>query len=239
MTQLFLDTADPGEVKRWLSRGTIDGVTTNPTIMRRLGVRDVRATVEALLQVAEGLPVSVALASDDETEIDRQARELVKWGDNLVVKVPIINSSGQSMLRVIHELANSGIRVNATACLSFGQAMLAAKAGAAYVSLLAGRVEDYGADSSPCIRSLAAWLTSSGLGAQLIVASIRVPYDVQTAVLAGAHIVTVPPAILEKFAHTEGSRVAAKQFLDDGLLLMRDEIASAPAEVSAVAGNRR
>jgi transaldolase len=219
MTQIFLDTADLDEVRRWMARGVIDGVTTNATLLRRQAVRDLRAAVLAVAELVEGRPVSVPVIADDEAEAERQGTVLAGWAANVVVKVPVVNSAGEPMLCAIHALSRSGVRVNATACLAFGQAVLAAKAGATYVSLLAGRIGDAGGDGIGDVGRLAQWLDRARCGTRLIVGSVRQPGDVQAAVLAGAHVVTVPPPVLGKLARNEGARVTAAQFLEDGLAL--------------------
>lgn len=117
-------------------------------------------------------------------------------------------------------LAAEGIRVNATACLSFGQALLAPKAGATYVSIFAGRVSDEGNDPWPVVRNVAQWLARWEHATKIIAGSIREAINVQDAALAGAHVVTVPPKFLQQFADHKYSRFTVQQFLDDGRAAM-------------------
>lgn len=161
-------------------------------------------------------PLSVEVVSDDPVEMVAQAREISTWADNIVVKIPIITTQGEPCLSVIRRLTDAGVRVNATACLSFGQAMLAAKAGATYVSLFAGRISDEGGDSARVIRDTAGWLRQWGFSAKIIVGSIREAVNIQDAALAGAHVITVPPKFLRQLVDHKYSRFTVSQFLADG-----------------------
>jgi transaldolase len=144
-----------------------------------------------------------------------QAREFAAWGRNIVVKIPIVNQSGESCLGVMHRLSQEGIVINATAILSFNQAILAAKAGAAYVSIFAGRVADEGNDPAVIIRNVRSWLDQWALSARIIVGSIRTVIDIQNAALAGAHIITIPPQFLPKMVDHRYSRETVRQFVQD------------------------
>ena len=145
--EVFADTADIAEITKWLRRGVLDGVTTNPSIMLKDGVRDMEKAAREIAEVLEGRPVSVEVTSNDPDEMLGQAQAYATWAPNIVVKIPIINEDGAPCLEVIRALAADGIKVNATAMLSFNQVMLAAKAGAAYLSIFAGRVADEGHDA--------------------------------------------------------------------------------------------
>ena len=140
--EIFADTADIAEITKWLRRGVLDGVTTNPSIMLKDGVRDMEKAAREIAEVLEGRPVSVEVTSNDPDEMLGQAQAYATWAPNIVVKIPIINEDGAPCLEVIRVLAADGIKVNATAMLSFNQVMLAAKAGATYLSIFAGRVAD-------------------------------------------------------------------------------------------------
>ncbi len=215
--EIFLDTANMGEIERWVhDYSVVDGVTTNPSIMLAEGALDVKTHTKRIASVLGDRPLSVEVVSDDRDEMLAQAREMATWAANIVVKIPIVTTSGEPCLGTIHRLVEDGIRVNATACLSFGQAMLAAKAGASYVSLFGGRIGDEGGDAAGLVRSLAQWLARWQSPTRLIVGSIREAFSVQEAALAGAHVVTVPPRFLRQLVDHKYSRFTVQQFLDDG-----------------------
>jgi transaldolase len=145
-----------------------------------------------------------------------QARDLASLAPNIVVKIPIETTQGTPCLEVIHRLSQDRIQVNATACLSFGQAMLAAKAGATYVSLFGGRISDEGNDPKRVIERTAEWLSRWNYPAKIIVGSVREAINVQDAAESGAHVVTVPPKFLRQLADHHYSRATVQQFLRDG-----------------------
>jgi transaldolase len=144
-----------------------------------------------------------------------QARTFATWGRNIVVKIPIVNEAGESSLGVINELTSGGIRINATAILSFNQAVLATKAGATYVSIFAGRIADEGNDPTETIRNVRRWLDQWDYTAKIIVGSVRTVMDIQNAALAGAHIITVPPPFFPKMVDHKYTRDTVRQFNRD------------------------
>jgi transaldolase len=145
----------------------------------------------------------------------KQARVFARWAPNIVVKIPVVNEYGESCLGVIHALNQEGISINTTAILSFNQAILAAKAGATYVSIFAGRVADEGNDPGTVIRQVRQWLDEWDYAAKVLVGSIRAVMDVQNAAIAGAHIVTIPPQFLPKMVDHKYSRDTVRQFNQD------------------------
>lgn len=213
--EIFLDTANLNEIQRWLDYGVIDGVTTNPTIMMRGGITDIMGHTREIARIIDPLPLSAEVTTNDFEEMIVEARQLAAIAPNIVVKIPVINETGGPALGVIHTLAIEGIRVNATAIMSFGQAMLAAKAGATYVSIFAGRIADEGGDSSAVIGRTAEWLDRWELDARIIVGSVRETMNVQDAAESGAHIITVPPALLEKLMDHRYSRDTVRGFNED------------------------
>lgn len=213
--QIFVDSADEKLVEQWLDQGVVDGVTTNPSIMFKDGVMDIEAGARKLAALLRELPLSVEVTSNDRETMLEQARTLATWARNIVVKVPIVNEFGESCLGVMHRLAQEGIAVNATAILSFNQAVLAAKAGATYVSIFAGRIADEGNDPAVVIRNVRRWLDDWGLSVRIIVGSIRAVMDVQNAALAGAHIITIPPQFLPKMVDHRYTRETVRQFVQD------------------------
>jgi len=234
--QIFLDSADPSLIEYWLGEGVVDGVTTNPSIMLKDGVADLREGALRLAALLGDRPLSVEVTSSVRSVMLAQAREFAAWARNIVVKIPVATEQGESCLGVIHRLSEEGIAINATAILSFNQALLAAKAGATYVSIFAGRVADEGNDPAVVIRHVRNWLDDWKLSARIIVGSIRAALDVQNAALAGAHIVTIPPQFLPKMADHKYSRETVRQFLDDAQKAI-EQLAKAPVH-AAVAESR-
>jgi transaldolase len=213
--QLFLDSADDTLVRYWLAQGVLDGITTNPTVLRRDGVTD---TVGAVTKLADLMPdgvVHVEVTEVSGTELINEAITLSRLAANIVVKVPSLTPDGEPLLREIAELSAAGVAVNCTACLSFGQAALASKAGARYVSVLVGRIDDEGGDGAEVVADVRAWLDRWDSPAEIVAASLRGPADVQRSMRSGAHCVTVPPAVLAKFADHQYARRTVRQFLED------------------------
>jgi len=213
--EIFLDSSNMAEIKKWLEQGVVDGVTSNPSIMLKDGVKDLESGVRQICSLLGDCPVSVEVTTNEHGEMIRQAKVFASWAPNIVVKIPIINEYGESSLGVICTLVNNHIAVNSTAILSFNQAMLAAKAGATYVSIFAGRVADEGNDPQLVIRNVRSWLDMWGYTAKIIVGSIRTVMDVQGAALAGAHVVTIPPQFLCKMVDHKYTRETVRQFNED------------------------
>jgi transaldolase len=214
--ELFLDSADEREIMRWAATGVIDGVTTNPTILLRQRWPDLRRGVDRLARLIAPRPLSVEVYATQPDEMIEQGNRFAAWAENVVVKVPAIGADGTSYLNVVHDLETHGVRVNCTACLSFCQGVLAAKAGATYVSLLTGRIDDEGGDGPHTIGQLGAWLSAWRMPTRVIVASVRSPRDFQACAQAGAHVITAPPTVLAKLIDHRYSRATAAQFTTDG-----------------------
>ena len=214
--EIFADTADVREIQKWLDFGVLDGATTNPSIMLAGGEYQLQAGAVKIAKLLGEKPLSVEVVTDEREDMYLQAIEMAGWAKNIVVKIPIITTLGEPCLGVISKLTSAGVKVNATACLSFNQAMLAAKAGATYVSLFAGRISDEGASAYEVIRNTAAWLKVWNMPTKIIVGSIRETVNVQDAALAGAHVVTVPPKFLLQMIDHKYSRFTVAQFLADG-----------------------
>src|SRR6266699_801842 len=213
--QLFVDFADQKQIERWLQQGVVDGVTTNPSIMFKDGVTDIEQGARKLAALLGDRPLSVEVTSNDYETMLEQARKFATWARNIVVKIPIVNEFGESCLGVMHRLSQEGIAINATAILSFNQAILAAKAGATYVSIFAGRVADEGNDPAVVIRNVRNWLDEWKSPARIIVGSIRTVMDIQNAALAGAHIITIPPQFLPKMVDHRYTRETVRQFVQN------------------------
>jgi transaldolase len=229
--EIFLDTANLEQIDYWRGQGLVDGVTTNPTILLKEGGPDLEGRIRAIAELVDPLPVSVEVYSNDHVEMLRQARQFAAWAANVVVKIPVINEAGESSLDVVKSLVDDGIRVNVTACLSFGQVVGGAKAGATYISLFAGRIADEGRDAPQLIRDAVAWLKLWTYPSKLIIGSIRGAIDVQQAALAGAHVITIPPQFLARFLDHHYSRATVQQFNDDARTTLDrlDELTLPPA----------
>jgi transaldolase len=213
--QIFIDSADASQIETWLGQGVIDGATTNPSIMFKDGVTDLQAGAQRISKLLGDRPLSVEVTSNDPETMLEQGRLFATWARNIVIKIPIVNEFGESCLGVIHRLSQEGIAVNATAILSFNQAILGAKAGATYVSIFAGRVADEGNDPAVTIKNVRRWLDDWSLSARIIVGSVRTLMDIQSAALAGTHIVTIPPQFLPKMVDHRYTRETVRQFMQD------------------------
>jgi transaldolase len=213
--KFFIDTANMNEITKWMDMGVIDGVTTNPSIMLKDGIYDVDAGGKKIAKLVSPMPVSLEVTTDDLPKMLVQARKLAKIASNVVVKIPQITRTGVPCYGVIRQLEKEGIKVNATVAMSFGQVMLAAKAGATYISIFAGRVGDEGGDPAELISNATSWLEHWDYTSEIIVGSIRSVADVWSAALAGAHIITVPPQFLNLLADHKNSRATVEQFLND------------------------
>ncbi len=212
---IFIDSANVVDIRKWLEMGVIDGVTTNPSIMLKDKVFDVKEGARRIAEVIDPLPLSVEVTTNDLGEMMRQAQDFATWAANIVVKVPQITPDGEPCYGVISALQKKGIRVNATAALSFPQVMLAAKTGATYISIFLGRVTDEGGNAAELIRTSVDWLERNRYSSRLCIGSIRSVGDVVTAAVAGAHIITIPPQFLDKMADHKYTRETVRQFIDD------------------------
>jgi transaldolase len=230
--RVFVDSADQKQIAYWLEEGVVDGVTTNPSIMFKDGATDLEDCARHLASMLGEKPLSVEVTSNDRKVMVEQARTFATWARNIVVKIPIVNEHGESCLGVMHRLSQEGIGVNATAILSFNQAMLAAKAGATYVSIFAGRVADEGNDPAVTIRNTRRWLDDWQISSHIIVCSIRTVMDIQSAALAGAHIITIPPQFLPKMVDHRYTRETVRQFVQDAEKTL-DQIKKGKATVAA------
>jgi len=227
--QIFIDSADIEQIKKWNDYGVIDGVTTNPSIMLKDRVYDVTRGAMSIAFLVNPRPVSVEVTTNNIEDMVNQARMMSSWAPNIIIKIPVINEYGEPTLGVINQLEENGIRVNATAALSMGQVMLAAKAGASYVSIFAGRVADEGGDAPLLIRQAIDWVTNWHYKARIIVGSIRAVMDIQQAAIAGAHVITVPPQFLAKMMDHKYTRETVRQFVDDAVKALEKMEVARPA----------
>lgn len=213
--KIFVDSADTQEIQKWLDCGIADGVTTNPSVMLKDNVHDIEKGARDIARLIHPLPLSVEVTSNDPGEMLQQARQFASWAPNIVIKIPQENQYGTPCYGLMRQLEKDGIKVNATVALSFGQVMLSAKTGASYISIFAGRIGDQGGDFPQVIAASVEWIERWDYSSQIIVGSIRTVADILQAAMAGAHIVTIPPALIAKMADNSGSRATVAQFISD------------------------
>jgi len=213
--EVFIDSASVTEIGKWLEMGVIDGVTTNPSVMLKDGVYDAEAGAKEIAALVHPRPVSVEVTTNNLDEMLTQAQTFASWAPNIVVKIPQITQDGIPCYGVINQLESEGIKVNATIALSLGQVILAAKAGATYISIFTGRVSDEGGNAPEVIRNSVTWLERWQYKGRIIVGSIRSVGDILSAAIAGAHIITIPPPFLNKMADHKFSRETVRQFVTD------------------------
>ena len=190
--KLFLDTANQAEVEAAVKMGVISGVTTNPSLVAKEG-GDYIERVKYFCELVGG-PISVEVMANDTAGMLEEARELAKLHENIVIKLPITADS----LAAIKQLSAEGIKTNATLCFSANQAILAARAGATYVSPFVGRLNDIGQDGMVLIGEIKTIFDNYGIDTEIIVASVRSPRQVTDAAIIGADIATIPFKTLEQ-----------------------------------------
>jgi transaldolase len=231
--EIFIDSANLADIRRWLEYGLIDGVTTNPSILLKDGGYDMETRVKEVATLVAPRPVSVEVTTNDRREMLEQARTLAELAPNIVIKIPVINEYGEPCLGVVRTLESESIKVNMTACMSFGQVALGAKVRATYISIFAGRVADEGHDSPRLIRQSVDWLKEWNYPSKLIIGSIREVINIQDAALAGAHVITVPPEFIGKLVDHKYTRDTVRGFLRDA------QAALAKVQELALQGGRR
>lgn len=199
--KLFADGADKAQILTSRANPLIKGFTTNPTLMRAAGVKDYEAFAYEILEAVRDRPISFEVFADEFSEMERQARKIASWADNVYVKIPITNTRGESSMELVRRLAQSGVKVNVTALLTPGQVRIAAAAldgGApACISVFAGRIADTGRDPVP-IMAAAVELVSAHANIELIWASPRELLNIFQGNDIGCHIITVTDGILSK-----------------------------------------
>ena len=207
--KLFLDTANQAEVEEAVKMGVISGVTTNPSLVAKEG-GDYLERVTYFCNLVGG-PISVEVLSTDAAGMLREARELAKLHENIVIKLPITAES----LGVIKQLREEGIKTNATLCFSANQAILAARAGATYVSPFVGRLNDIGQDGMVLIEEIRTIYRNFGYNTEIIVASMRNPRQVTEAALIGADIATIPFKVLQQMVNHPQTDLGIAKFEAD------------------------
>ena len=199
--KLFADGADKAQILRSKANPLIKGFTTNPTLMRAAGVSDYEAFAREILEIVEGLPISFEVFADDFAEMERQARKIALWGENVYVKIPITTTKGETAMGLASRLSHSGVKVNVTAVLTLDQVRTSAEALAggapSVISVFAGRIADTGRDPVPVMTEALAILASRP-GVELLWASPRELMIIFQADDVGCHIMTATDGVLSK-----------------------------------------
>lgn len=207
--QFFLDTANLEELRAGARWGIVDGVTTNPSLIAKEG-KPIQEQIAAICDIVDG-PVSAEVVATEAKAMISEGRELAKIHKNVIVKVPLIRDG----IEACSVLSAEGIRVNVTLCFSAAQALLAAKAGAYFVSPFVGRLDDIGATGMDLIRQIVAIYENYDFETQVLAASLRGPLHVVDAALAGAHIGTLPFKVLDSLFNHPLTEKGLEQFLKD------------------------
>ena len=207
--KLFIDTADVGEIREAHSWGIVDGVTTNPSLVAKTG-RDFEVVLREVCAIVDG-PVSAEVVSTDAPGMVEEGERLARIHKNVVVKCPMIPEG----LKATRILTDRGIRVNVTLVFSTAQAMLAAKAGAAFISPFVGRLDDIGHDGMELIADIMEMLGHYTYKAEVLVASTRSPVHVIKAARMGAHVATCPFSVLQQLAKHPLTDIGLERFLAD------------------------
>jgi len=207
--KLFIDSADINEIREAKALGVLDGVTTNPSLVAKTG-KSFLQVAEEILKEVEG-PVSLEVVSTDFHGMMEEAHNLVKMGPNVVVKIPIIREG----LKATKALADEGIKVNNTLCFNPMQAMLAAKAGAAYISPFVGRLDDISSDGMELIETILDIYGNYAFMTEVLVASVRNPIHLVTAARMGADVATVPFNVIDQLLKHPLTDIGLEKFLKD------------------------
>ncbi|WP_419816123.1 fructose-6-phosphate aldolase [Glacieibacterium sp.] len=209
--KFFVDTADTAEIAALAATGLVDGVTTNPSLIHKSG-RNFLEVIKEIAALTPG-PVSAEVVALSVDEMLREADVLRKLGDNICIKVPLTLDG----LTVCRRLADEGVTVNVTLCFSANQALLAAKAGAAFISPFVGRLDDIGFDGMTLIEDIRTIYDNYDFGTEILVASVRHPVHVLQAAKLGADVATMPPSVIRALAHHPLTDKGLATFAEDWL----------------------
>jgi transaldolase len=208
--KLFLDTGDVEEVRKAAAWGVLDGVTTNPTLIAKSG-KGFRETVLKICELVPGGAISAEVVATDYDAMLKEALEISSWHKQIVVKVPLIEDG----VRLVRTLTDKGIRTNVTLVFSVSQALLAAKAGATFISNFVGRVDDLSGDGMAAVAATVEMVEAYGYKSEVLVASVRHPQHVADALACGAHISTMPYKVLEQLFKHPLTDSGLQRFIDD------------------------
>lgn len=207
--KFFIDTANINEIKEAAALGILDGVTTNPSLVSKEG-KDFRKLLDEILAIVDG-PVSAEVISTDFNGIIKEAHELSKIHHNIVIKVPLIKEG----LKAVRTLTSENIKTNVTLCFSPSQALLAAKAGATYISPFVGRLDDISHDGMELISQIVQIYKNYNYKTQVLVASIRHPLHLVEAALMGADVCTMPFSVIDRLFNHPLTDIGLEKFLSD------------------------
>ena len=209
--KFFLDTASLKDISWAVQAGLIDGITTNPTLLaKQAGDLDPRDVLKEICSIVEG-PVSAEVVATDTDGMLTEGRSLAKIADNIVVKIPMIETG----MVAVRRLTSEGLRTNVTLCFSSVQCLVAAKAGATYVSPFIGRIDDVGQEGMDVIRETRQIFDNYSIATQILAASIRHPRHVAEAAMIGADVATLPPEVLKKLLQHPLTDRGLQAFLAD------------------------
>jgi transaldolase len=216
--RFFLDTANLEHIKQGIQMGIVTGVTTNPSLVSKEGKVDYKSLVQQICAVVPG-PVSTEVLGQKAADMISEAKQIAKWADNVVVKIPATAAG----LEATRQLSKENIKVNFTLCFSVNQALLAAAAGAAFVSPFVGRLDDIGEDGIRLVREITeVYKKYPEIKTEVIAASIRHPQHCMEAAKAGAHIATVPYQVLMQMIKHPLTDIGVERFLEDWKKVMGD-----------------
>jgi transaldolase len=208
--KFFIDTANPGEIRKAYEMGIIDGVTTNPTLISK-EKRDFNSLIKEICEIIPNLPISLEVISLTSEGMIEEARKLAKIGENIVVKIPM-TAEGLKSTKV---LVSEGIKTNTTLVFSPTQALLAAKAGSTYVSPFIGRLDDISQTGMDLVEQIVSIFDNYAFESEVIVSSIRNPIHVLEAALIGADVATIPFNVIEQLVHHPLTDIGIEKFLAD------------------------
>lgn len=202
--KVYSDGADKASMLEMAKNPVIQGLTTNPSLMKKAGISDYKSFCLDILTHIKDKPLSFEVFTDSLTEMAKQAMEIKTWGENVYVKIPIMNSEGQSTIELVRELSHKGVKLNVTAIFTMEQivdTVMAVKGGApSIVSVFAGRLADSGRDPMPIMIAASELCRTVDKNIELLWASTREVHNIVQAELAGCHIITVPPDIIKKMS---------------------------------------
>jgi len=224
MIKLYCDTSNLNDIKNCIKKYNIDGITTNPSIMRNEGVLKYKDHCKKIVKLSKKKPLSVEVFADKDSEIIKQANEIAKWDKNIYVKVPVINTKGRFLKKVIQQLNNKKIKLNITAIFTFGQILQIKKninkTTPVIVSIFCGRIADNGIDPEPIIKKTKK-IFKNYKNVKILWASVREVFNYYQAERVGCDIITVPPKFIEKIkakkiSLNDFSKKTVRQFFIDG-----------------------
>ena len=207
--KIFIDSGDTNEIREAQSMGLVDGVTTNPTLASKSG-KPFKDLIMEITEIVDG-PISAEVVSITAPEMIAEGEDIATWHKNVVVKIPLISEG----LKAIKVLTDKGIKVNVTLCFTATQALLAAKAGATYISPFVGRLDDISTDGMQVIRDIRLIYDNYGIDTQILTASARSPMHFLEAARIGSDVITSPWSVLKQLIHHPLTDLGLKKFLAD------------------------